>query len=239
MSQHHIVLLGDSILDNDPYVAALGGPSVTQQLLCSMEQGGRVTKLARDGAVMSHVTSVQLSAVPADATALVLSCGGNDGLRALAQLRERGLWTTGTTFFAAFRRDYECMVDCALRPGLPLILCTIYQPQMGHHGWFTDTFISCGVRLLNRIIRAVAAEHALPLLDLWTIFDRRADYANPIEPGVPGGHKLVRNIVAWAVRDHCMRSVNAIYDDARYDIEFDLAAATRFDNTRHVAVARQ
>ena len=72
----HVVLLGDSIFDNARYVP--GGPAVVDQLRASLP-GGRATLLAVDGAVAADVPR-QLAALPADATHLAVSAGGNDAL---------------------------------------------------------------------------------------------------------------------------------------------------------------
>jgi hypothetical protein len=102
MSQH-LILLGDSILDNAAYVP--GRPAVIDQVRNRLPQGWRATLLARDGSVLNDVHR-QLERLPADATHLVLSAGGNDvlfqvgildetvttvgeGLRRLADSRDR------------------------------------------------------------------------------------------------------------------------------------------------------
>ena len=73
----HVVLLGDSILDNGRYVP--GGPSVIEHLRRCLPGGWRATLLARDGAGTAELGR-QLDQVPADATHLVVSVGGNDAL---------------------------------------------------------------------------------------------------------------------------------------------------------------
>src|SRR4051794_6789751 len=73
----HVVLLGDSIFDNDRYVP--GGPSVIEHLRRALPAGWRATLLAVDGSVASGVAR-QLERLPADATDLVVSTGGNDAL---------------------------------------------------------------------------------------------------------------------------------------------------------------
>src|SRR4028119_423228 len=75
----HIVLLGDSIFDNASYVG--GAPDVVRQLRAALPEGWRASLLALDGATTNGV-SAQLRGLPADATHLVLSIGGNDALSA-------------------------------------------------------------------------------------------------------------------------------------------------------------
>jgi hypothetical protein len=40
--------------------------------------------------------------------------------------------------------------------------------------------------LANRVIRRLASARRLPVIDLAAIFCEDQDWANPIEPGVPG-----------------------------------------------------
>src|SRR5688572_1030904 len=73
----HVVLLGDSILDNARYVP--GGPSVIEHLRRALPRGWQGTLLAIDGSVASDVAA-QVERLPSDATHLVVSAGGNDAL---------------------------------------------------------------------------------------------------------------------------------------------------------------
>ena len=74
----HVVLLGDSVFDNARYVAP--GPDVAAQLRAVLPAGWRATLRAVDGATTSGLAA-QLRAIPADATHLVVSVGGNDALQ--------------------------------------------------------------------------------------------------------------------------------------------------------------
>jgi hypothetical protein len=222
MEDEHILLLGDSIIDNKRYVPA-GQPCVREQLEAAVPPGWKVTQAAKDGALMESVYGLQFYESPRDPTVIVLSAGGNDGLR-FFRLLQRAPWATLKSFQATFRTGYEKMLREIKQtfPGVPLAVCTIYQAQLGSDlGWFVDTVASVGVRLLNRIIRDLAAQHNLPLLDLWHIFDRREDFANAIEPGVPGGHKLVRNLMALLkAGDHKAPGKHVVYADPTYDPAF-------------------
>jgi hypothetical protein len=73
----HVVLLGDSIFDNARYVP--GGPSVLEHLRKALPSGWQATLLARNGAGTAE-TGRQIDQLPADATHLVVSVGGNDAL---------------------------------------------------------------------------------------------------------------------------------------------------------------
>jgi hypothetical protein len=82
----HIVLLGDSVFDNAPYVG--GNPDVQQQLRDLVPQGSQVTLLARDGTLIAGIDS-QLDSLPRTATHLAISAGGNDALQLSGILDER------------------------------------------------------------------------------------------------------------------------------------------------------
>jgi Na+/H+ antiporter NhaD/arsenite permease-like protein len=66
----HIVLLGDSVFDNAPYVAA--GQEVIQQLRRRLPFDWQATLLARDGTVLADLTE-QIRHVPTGATHLIVS----------------------------------------------------------------------------------------------------------------------------------------------------------------------
>ena len=73
----HIVLLGDSIFDNASYVPE--GPPVVTQLRHRLPKNWRASLLAVDGHRTMDVMD-QLTALPGDATHLIVSVGGNDAL---------------------------------------------------------------------------------------------------------------------------------------------------------------
>ena len=85
MSQH-LVLLGDSILDNASYVPGRR-PAVIDQVRNRAPEGWSATLLARDGSVIDDVHR-QLKVIPPDASHLVLSIGGNDVLSEVGILRQ-------------------------------------------------------------------------------------------------------------------------------------------------------
>src|SRR4051812_12432731 len=109
----HIALLGDSVIDNKAYVGA--GPDIAEQLKALIPKQWKVTRLAVDGAVTSRVLR-QIEDVPADATHLVISAGGNDALaqsgilesaaRSVAEVLSRL-----ATIQDSFRADYKRMLN--------------------------------------------------------------------------------------------------------------------------------
>jgi hypothetical protein len=70
----HLVLLGDSTIDNRFYVGR-DNPAIIDQLkLKTKERGWKATSVAVDGHSISHISS-QLTRIPADATHLFISIG--------------------------------------------------------------------------------------------------------------------------------------------------------------------
>lgn len=197
----HIVLLGDSIFDNAPYVPA--GMAVADHLRACQAPRDRVTLLARDGSVLDDVAAqlAGLAALPAPPTLLVLSCGGNDVLGLLGAMH--GPVATvleAVELLAVWQRDfraaYRRMLDAVLATGLPLTVCTIYDAVPG---------LTAGLRtalaVFNDVIVREAAERGLPVLDLRRVCTAPQDYAacSPIEPSALGGQKIAQALAALPV----------------------------------------
>src|ERR687890_2525106 len=196
----HVVLLGDSIFDNAAYVA--GAPDVVRQVRQRLPQGSKAALAAVDGGTIGDVRG-QLRGVPADATHLVLSVGGNDALgrsdflatpaRSTAEALS-GLADIGEEF----ERAYLAMLADVLARGLPTAICTVYYPR------FPDAALQkvagAALTMFNDCIVRAAFAHSLPLLDLRLICTEEEDYANPIEPSTRGGEKIARAIAEFVKR---------------------------------------
>jgi hypothetical protein len=198
----HIGLLGDSVFDNAAYVAP-GEPDVARQVRKLLPAGSEATLLAVDGSRLSGVAR-QLPAVPADATHLVLSCGGNDALGHAGLLEERASSVAEcldklARAAAEFERDYRGAVAAVAARRLPAVLCTIYYPR------FADADVQrlavTALSVFNDCITRAAFAAGLPLIDLRLTCDDARDYANPIEPSARGGDKIAR-AVTRAVGEH-------------------------------------
>ena len=185
----HLIRLGDSIFDNGKYTA--GGPAVIDQLQQTLTAGWKATLLAVDGDTTTQVPK-QLLRLPADATHLVLSVGGNDALGCIAQLEapaksvKHGLMVL-TQMKAAFHASYRANLTGLLALNKPLMVCTIYDSVPG-----MPAELRTALALFNDVILREAFQHGLPVLDLRMICTEPADYsvASPIEPSSQGGAKL-------------------------------------------------
>jgi hypothetical protein len=194
MSQH-LVLLGDSIFDNAGYVPG-GRPAVIDQVRSRLPRGWSASLLAIDGNVINYVPR-QLQALPADASHLVLSIGGNDVLNQMAILRER-VTTVGDALRVLlesrtrFQDDYVRLMEAIRDRGLPTAVCTIYNPCSDDDD-FQHAAVA-GLCLFNDSIIDSARRFGLPVIDLRVVCSEIADYANEIEPSAAGGAKIADTI---------------------------------------------
>jgi hypothetical protein len=206
----HVVLLGDSIFDNARYVP--DGPPVIEQLRAHLPRGWRGTLLARDGAVVEDVPH-QLARLPADATHLVISAGGNNALGNSGLLGDTALSAAeGFAALAAvhlrFRREYREMLRAALAAGKPTAVCTVYDAVPG-----LPPPAVTGLAVFNDVILREAAAAGLPALDLRPLCNEPRDYSavSPIEPSKLGGLKIVQGIIRVVTAHDFARRETVIY----------------------------
>jgi hypothetical protein len=192
----HVVLLGDSTLDNAAYVA--GGPDVVALLREELAGEAEATLLAVDGSVVGGVAR-QLASIPREATHLVVSTGGNDALGCSPVLDARA-GTVGDAVAqlaqlqGRFRADHLEMLQAVRASGLPTAVATIYDanfpPPQGR-------IVASALSVFNDAITRNAFSLGVDLIDLRLICTEAGDYANPIEPSVQGGRKIARAIAAF------------------------------------------
>lgn len=192
----HLILLGDSIFDNAPYVDA--GKSVSEQLGMRLSGGEQVSLLAVDGHLTSNVWQ-QLEHLPQTATHLALSVGGNDALSIITELGEpcssvmQGLKHLHR-LQERFATDYLALKRRLQALGLPLLVCTIYDavPQLAPS-------LRTGLSLFNDVITRSALDDGNTILDLRALLTEVEDYSpvSPIEPSVQGGRKIASAIAKW------------------------------------------
>ena len=199
----HVVLLGDSIFDNAPYVPA--GMHVQARLQSVFGPGDRASLLARDGAVLADMVGqvARLEELPEAADWLVVSCGGNDVLGLVGAMQSAvGSVIEAAGLLAAwqsaFRRDYRRMLNVLLSRRTPLALATIYDGVPG-----LDPALRTALAPFNDVILREAVAHRLPVLDLRLVCAEPGDYAavSPIEPSAQGGARIA-HAIAQLVRAH-------------------------------------
>lgn len=196
MQPSHVVLLGDSIFDNGAYTG--GGPDVAAQLRGELSAGWTTTLLALDGDVAAGVIR-QLRKLPATATHLAISAGGNDALG------HSGVLSAGAGTVAdaleklasaqdSFTVGYLEMVTAVAATGLPAAVCTIYDTPASEPN---QRIIRTALAVFNDVITRAAFTSGLSVIDLRLVCDDDGDYANPIEPSAQGGAKIARAVAAY------------------------------------------
>jgi hypothetical protein len=189
----HVVLLGDSVFANAAYTH--GGPDVLSHLRKILPVPWLATLCAVDGATTTDLPS-QLTRVPADASHLVVSIGGNDALQNsdLLSLRVDSSAEALQAFagrLAPFERAYRSAIRQVVALGHPTVVCSIYNGALEPG---RAAIARLGVALFNDVILRTAMQLGLDILELRAVCTEPADYANPIEPSVQGGLKIARAI---------------------------------------------
>lgn len=191
----HIVLLGDSILDNQAYVG--DGLDVVSQLRQHIPPQWTATLGAVDGSVVADVHPQALE-VPHHATHLIVSVGGNDALRQ-ANLLQMKVASSAAVFDQladvanTFADHYRDMLQAVLSLHKPTALCTIYYPRIPEG--FAQKIAVAALSTFNDVIIKQAFMAGVPLIDLRLVCDEDADYANEIEPSEAGGGKIAKTIM--------------------------------------------
>jgi lysophospholipase L1-like esterase len=191
----HVVLIGDSVFDNQRYSAPQ--PDVAEHLRQRLGPEDQVTLLAVDGAFTDEVGE-QIDRMPRDATEVFLSAGGNDAL-SLSYLLEEPVRSAGEAFglftepLARFSAAYRELLSRLRADGRPLCVCTIYEGSFPAH---IARQTSTAVRLFNDEIQRLAAAHTAKVIELRSICTEPSDFVNQIEPSGSGGRKIAEALAA-------------------------------------------
>jgi lysophospholipase L1-like esterase len=195
IDMNHIVLLGDSIFDNAPYVPS--GTAVIHHLKQKMPDGWQATLRAVDGSVIEDVRA-QLDALPSDATHIVVSMGGNDVLGQAGILLEPAqsvveVLLRFAQISAVFERNYRDVLAAILQRGLPTTICTIYNPRFDDP--MQQQVAETALRIFNDCILRAGFEAGTGIIELRLVCTAYEDYANDIEPSAVGGEKIAQAIL--------------------------------------------
>lgn len=186
-----IILLGDSIFDNAPYV--INKPCVTDQLREITPDDVGVSLFAVDGDFVKNVKT-QLERVPEQATHLFVSAGGNDALSYYQELlndyrSSESLFEKWSEIQADFKAEYRAMLERVRELGRHTAVCTIYDsvPDL-------EQIAITALSFFNDAILSEAITAGLPVVDLRQVCTEREDYSHlsPIEPSFQGGGKIAR-----------------------------------------------
>lgn len=203
--QRHVLLLGDSILDNGQFV---GRPQPGHQphsvswYITELTRA-RVSLVAKSGDRMWDVFGDDNSQLalkyycPSSMqgiTHIVLSCGGNDATASVTNPCKWFTWPWWVT--GEFARTYGEMLDAVATsfPNVPMAVCNIYPVQVGP---FNGALVNIGVRHLNYCIEAEAAKRHVHVIDLWNAVDSPEMITQGIEPSDSGGRVVAQEVIKW------------------------------------------
>jgi len=167
---------------------------------------------------------VQIRKIPKDATVLVVSCSGNDALEQLSKLYSSGIspWNVLVALKSVrtdIRQKYQNMLHQINMLGIPIIVCTVYKPYFSSVP--LQLLCNLGIYFLNDMIVNETQKYGIPIIDIKAIFNNKMDYANSIEPGVPGGDKITNNIIK-IIKEHDFNSKKQkIYTECTYTPQFN------------------
>jgi hypothetical protein len=191
----HIVLLGDSVFDNQAYVN--GGLDVIAQLRLLIPDGWQASLRAVDGGVVENVRKQAID-LPGDATHLVISAGGNDAILNADILQQKAASSAEVldklaNMAGEFEYRYREMLRYVLSLKKLTSVCTIYYPRIPEP--FIQRIVVAALATFNDVIIKQAFLAGVPLIDLRLVCDEDSDYANEIEPSEKGGGKIAKAIV--------------------------------------------
>lgn len=193
-----LVLIGDSIIDNGPYVAA-GEPDVAAQIRKRL--GVAVEMRAVDGYTVADVAADLDRSPLSPGVPVVLSAGGNDALGHMDALQDPAPMPFAEALSrvhalrAAFAEGYGALLDRLI--GRPVLVFAIYNPRFAGVEGRLQLPAEAGLSVFNDVILSEAMARGFTALDLRRVFTSPDDYANPIEPSSQGGHKIAEEVAAW------------------------------------------
>jgi len=186
----YFLLLGDSILNNEVYVA--NGKSVNQ--LLNDSTNSRTTCLAKNEAVITDVYN-QVDKIPdklkSDSynTTIFLSVGGNDILN---QSSDKDGGQIDSKVINTIFSNYKPLIK-SIQTAMPksqLVLLDIYYPDNAKYRPLHDA-----IREWNSNLYNYAKEKTLSVLRISDILTKPDDFTLEIEPSALGSKKLVDTIL--------------------------------------------
>lgn len=231
-SRRHLVLLGDSTIDNGNWTPGL---CVTDQVRALQSLA---TRCAKDGALIAAIPS-QVRDAPKDATHYIVSVGGNNAISAVNILKEPTSSAEEaikriSSFAKSFEEEFQAMVRNVVEyigEGTPLVICSFYNPCFAPFNVTTvsqDVANTCVAFLADAVLR-VATRFRAPVIDWRRVMIKIEDFANPIEPSSIGGLKMADAIVS-VVRNHPFNMrTTVIYPQDYPDTEFLCSSVTEGD----------
>ena len=184
-NKNNIILMGDSIFKNDPYVEK--GESVGDLL---QDKQGNSIVVAEDGAVIDDL-DYQFSKIPNNLdnknTKIIVSVGGNDILEryALSDISK-------TDYVDRIFSKYKGKID-ELRDSChcEFILCNIYYPKSKEYKRYYNL-----IEKWNDKLERYAKKNKLKVLNIDDTVNKKNHFTNDIEPSAKGSKIITNNILS-------------------------------------------
>lgn len=186
-----IILLGDSIFDNEKYVPE--NKSIESLL---KERIGSVTVVAKTGSRVTNMDGQFNKIIKNDHfnskdVYMFISVGGNDILTD----RWPGLDSVGYSSEKNLERLFKNYTDNVLRiknkfPEANIILSTIYFPTDKIYQQYYKN-----IKEWNKLVKDFGKKNNLSLLEVDQLLKSPEDFAHGIEPSVKGGELIVNGIM--------------------------------------------
>jgi hypothetical protein len=216
-SDWHVLLLGDSTIDNKGYVGKEGFSVLEhfQKLL----NPGKVSMYAKDGALIEAVSGQLDRGVESSVTHIVVSVGGNNLIYKSTVIKEKcesisdGLIRLENEISKEFEEKYEEIIQRVLKENRPVMICAVYHPDFARKNVTTldQVAANTAMRIFHDLLFSIARKYHLPVVDLRSVISEESDYANPIELAHNGGEKLAKAVIQ-AIKDHPFeKQVSIIY----------------------------
>ena len=184
-NKNNIILMGDSIFKNDPYVEK--GESVGDLL---QDKQGNSIVIAEDGAVIDDL-DYQFSKIPNNLdnknTKIIVSVGGNDILERYA-LSDTSKTDYVDRIFSKYKgkiNELRDSCDCEF------ILCNIYYPKSENYERYYDL-----IEKWNDKLERYAKKNKLKILNIDDTVDKKSYFTHDIEPSAKGGKIITNNILS-------------------------------------------
>ena len=228
-TRRHLVLLGDSTIDNGNWTT---GPCVLDQV---REMEPETSMVAKDGALIAAIRG-QLKRAPISATHYIVSVGGNNATGATTTVlgdacvnAEEAIQRLHT-FVMGFENQFAAEMDALVTQigqQKNIVICSCYNPCFGPFqvNTVSQSVANTTIALLADAVVRVATRLGVPVIDWRRVMTKVEDFANPIEPSSLGGAKIARTIVD-VVRNHPFESRTTVIYPKEYPAsDLILAAA--------------
>ena len=188
-----IILVGDSILDNERYAQE----SITDNLLLQKETNeDQIICLAEDNSTIGSTMSFQIPDLTKEekynhqSTYIFVSVGGNDILQKIVYRDDSQ--KTPDTLYNIMNDYYNFVANISEKMNnANIILMTLYYPQASHYRKYDAVIKEWNIR-----VKECAKKYHCRVLDLSSFMTESEDFSHDIEPSDIGGKKLTENMIS-------------------------------------------